>query len=122
MHKAVQAHFQALGTAVGTTAIGADRKHVIASRIERLSGLYTRFGEANESRYFDEINSLVQLLLRELEACPKAQKLDATFREKLRILHEELGLPPLKLKPPPTETPEKKPSKKRTRVAVRQAL
>jgi hypothetical protein len=122
MHKAVQAHFEALETAVGTTAIGADRKHVIASRIGRLSGLYTRFGEANESRYFDEINGLVQLLLKELEACPKAQKLDPTFREKLNRLHEQLGLPPLRLKPPPAPPAEKKASKKRTRVAVRQGL
>jgi hypothetical protein len=120
MYKAVQAHFEALETAVGTTTIGADRKHVIASRIGRLSGLYTRFGEANESRYFDEISGLVQLLLRELEACPKAQKLDATFREKLNRLHEELGLPPLNLKSPPTPGAAKKASKK-SRPATRKA-
>lgn len=120
MHKAVQAHFHALEVAVGTTAVGADRQHIIASRIGRLTGLYTKFGEANESRYFDEINGIVQLLLRELEACPKAQKLDASFREKLRTLHEELGLPPLRLKPPPTAIPDKKPRKKRTRVPIGQ--
>ncbi len=120
MHASVNAHFQALEKAVGTTAIADDRKHIIATRIGRLAGLYTKFGEANESRYFDEINGLVQLLLRELEACPKAQKLDATFREKLKSLHEELGLPPLSLKPPPAPPSEKKASKKRTRVAVEQ--
>ena len=108
MDEAVQAHFEALENAVRHTAVAADRQQIIAKRIGRLAGLYTRFGEANESRYFDEINGLVQLLLTELEACPKAQKLDALFREQLRILHEELGIPPLRLKPAPTPAPAKK--------------
>ena len=112
MHKAVQAHFQALQDAVETTALTTEAKQVNAGRIARLADLYTRFGDNHESRYLDEINGVVRLVLRELEACPKAQNLDAAFRDKLMLLHEELGLPPLNLKSPPTPRAAKKTSKR----------
>jgi hypothetical protein len=113
MHEAVKAHFQPLEDAVRTTAITAERKQLIAMRVGRLSGLYTKLRQTHESRYFDEISGLVQLVLRELEACPDAQKLDLAFRTKLRHLHEELGLPLLSLKAPPAP---KKASRKREKV------
>ena len=121
MHEDVQTHFQALQDAVETTAITTERKHIIAGRIGRLPGLYTRFRESYESRYFDEINGLVRLVLRELEACPKAQTLDAAFRDKLMLLHEELGLPPLNLKSLPTPRAVKKTSKRTRPAAIRKA-
>ena len=48
-------------------------------------------------------------MLKDLEACPEAQKLDAAFRDGLRDLHEQLGLPRLALKalPAPTTRPRK---------------
>ena len=121
MHEAVQAHFQTLQDAVETTAITTERKHINAGRIGRLADLYARFREGHESRYFDEINGLVRLVLRELEACPKAQNLDAAFRDKLMLLHEELGLPPLSLKSPPTPRATKKTSKTNRPAAIRRA-
>ena len=99
MHETIQAHFQALQDAVCTTAIPADRQQVIATSIKRLSALYLQFRESNESRYGEEIARVVQSVLKELEACPEARKLDADFRAKLRLLHDELGVPGLLLKP-----------------------
>ena len=121
MHEALQAHFQALQDAIDTTAITTERKHINAGRIARLAGLYTRLRESHESRYFDEINGLVQLVLRELEACPKAQNLDSAFRDKLMLLHEELGLPPLNLKSPPPPRAAKKTSKRVRPAAIKKA-
>ena len=98
MHADIRAHFQALVEAVQGTAIPAERKEVVAGSVQRLSSLYAKFRETNESRYGAEIASLVQGILKDLEACPKARKLDAPFREKLRRLHDELGVPSLALK------------------------
>ena len=99
MHEAIQAHFQELAHAVETTAIPADRQQVLKTSINGLAKLYTQFRETNESRYGKEITRVVQAVLRELETCPQARKLDADFREKLRLLHDRLGVPGLVLKP-----------------------
>jgi hypothetical protein len=107
MHAEIQMHFQTLVDDVQETALPADRKEVFAGSIQRLSALYIKFRQADESRYFDEITRLVQALLKDLEVCPEAQKLDADFREKLRLLHEELGLPKLALKSTPPPKPKK---------------
>jgi hypothetical protein len=101
MHKDIQAHFEALVGAVQGTAIPAERKGVVTRCVQRVSSLYTKLHETNESRYSDELTALVQGVLRELEVCPEAQKLDAPFRAKLRFLHEELGVPTLALKSAP---------------------
>jgi hypothetical protein len=108
MHETVQAHFAALEKAVRTTAIPADRKQFIATAIEKLPDLYRQYRQTNESRFGDEITRLVQAVLKQLEACPKAQKLDADFREGLRVLHEDLGIPSLPLRPvaPPPKPPK----------------
>src|SRR5262249_25618900 len=97
------AHFRELEEAVRTTAVPAERKEVIAGSVRRLSALYARFRETDESRYGDAISRLVQGVLKDLEACPEARRLGAAFREKLRRLHEALALPHLALKaaPPP---------------------
>jgi hypothetical protein len=99
MHETIQAHFQALADAVVPTAIPADRQQVITNSIQRLSKLYAQFRETNESRYGEEITRVVQSVLNELETCPEARKLDAAFRAKLRLLHDQLGVPGLALKP-----------------------
>ncbi len=98
MHKTIQAHFRKLENAIGTTAIPPDRQKVVSAAIARLDALYTCFRQTNESRYGDEITRGVQSVLKELEACPEAQKLDASFREGLRLLHDRLGVHALSLK------------------------
>jgi hypothetical protein len=108
MHESIRAHFRELEEALRSTAVPADRLEVIAGSIRRLPALYARFRETNESRHGEEIARLVQGVLKDLQACPQARGLDAAFREKLRLLHEELGVPPLALKAaPPTPAPRK---------------
>src|SRR5258706_192530 len=113
MHTDIHAHFAELEEAIESTAVPKDRKEVIGNFIKRLPGLYTKYCQTTESRYFVEITGIVQAVLKDLEACPEAQKLDAAFREKLRLLHEEVGLGklPLKSAPPPPK-PKKTPKKK----------
>src|ERR1044071_4196725 len=101
MHPDIQAHFRELEDAVRTTAVPPDRREVIAGSVRQLAALYTKFRQTNDSRYGDEITRRVQGILRELQTCPEARQLDAAFREKLRLLHEEAGVPPLALKPAP---------------------
>src|SRR5262245_22359407 len=89
MHPDIQAHFQDLKHSVRATAVPPDRREVIAGSVRQLSALYTKFRQTNDSRYGDEITRLVQGILSELQACPEARKLEAAFRAKLRLLHEE---------------------------------
>jgi hypothetical protein len=112
MHESIRAHFQELEDAVQPTTLPADRKEAIGGSIKRLEALYTQFRLTNESRYFDEIARVVQWMLKDLEACPQAQQLDATFRQKLWHHHEELGLPRLALKPASPPPGSKKARKK----------
>jgi hypothetical protein len=113
MHPDIQAHFQELEDAVRATAVPPDRREVIAGSVRQLATLYTKFRQTNDSRYGDEITRLVQGVLRELQACPEARQLDAAFRAKLRLLHEEAGVPPLALKPAPPAPGTKKARKKK---------
>ncbi len=113
MHDSIRAHFKDLEDAVRATAVPADRQEVITNSVRLLPGLYARFRETDDSRYGDEIARVVQAILKDLEACPEAQKLDAAFREKLRLLHEELGVPKLALKPAPAPPGPKKTGKKK---------
>lgn len=108
MHESIRKHFAKLDKAIRTTAVPAQRKASIAGYIVKLSDLYTQYRLTNESRYGDEITRLVQGVLNELAACPDAQKLDAEFRSRLHLLHEELGVPtlPLKPSPPPPKAPK----------------
>ena len=119
MHEALLAHFHALQDALETTAISAEVEQINATRMGRLADLYTQFGKSHESRYLEEMSGLVRLILRELEGCPKAQALGAPFRDKLRLLHEELGLPALNLKSP--SLPRAAPRTNKTRRTARKA-
>ncbi len=80
----------------------------------RLVALYGQFRETNESRFGDLITRAVQEILRQLEACPQAVKLGEKFRDRLGILHEDLGIPRLSLKP--AKVPNK-PKKEKARKA-----
>ena len=99
--------------AVRSTAVPADRREVIAGLVRRLPALYTQFRETNESRWGEEITRVVQAVLKDLEACPESRKLDAAFRAKLSLLHEELGVPKLALKSVPKPPGPKKTRKKK---------
>jgi hypothetical protein len=55
---------------------------------------------------------VVQAVLKDLEACPEARKLDAAFRAKLSLLHEESGVRKLALKSAPPPGPKKARRKK----------
>ena len=112
MHETMRAHFQGLADAVRPTTIPADRKEVVAGSIKCLAALYTQSRQTDESRYFDEVTRVVQGVLKDLQAFPQAQELDAAFRQKLWHLHEELGLPRLALKPASPPPGSKKARKK----------
>jgi len=99
MHEQIRAHMAALQVALEDTSLTEERKQFISKSVANLVNLYERFRETNESRFGDSITKTVQSILRELEACPEASKLDAAFREGLYALHEELGIPRLALKP-----------------------
>jgi hypothetical protein len=72
-----------------------------------LSSLYIQYRRTSESRYAVEITRLLQGVLAELD---KAEA-DATgaqtagIIDRFRLLHEQLGLPALGLKPPPAPKP-----------------
>ena len=111
MHDMIQTHFAALQSVIEPTALTDERKQFVSTAIGKLTELYQRFRETNASRYGDEIARIVQSILRELEACPEARKLDASFRAGLHQLHEDLGIPKLTLKaapPPPKPTRKSK--------------
>ena len=110
MHESIRTHFKDLEEAVGSTAVPADRREVIAGLVRRLPALYDQFRETNDARWGEEITRVVQAVLKDLEACPEARKLDAAFRAKLSLLHEEWGVPKLTLK---SASP---PSQKKTRT------
>ena len=85
----------------------------IAGSVRQLAALYTKSRQTNDSRYGDEISLLVQGILKDLQACPEARQLDAAFRAKLRLLHEEAGVPALTLKPAPPAAGTKKARKQK---------
>jgi hypothetical protein len=111
MQKRIKSHFANLESAIEATSLTDERKQFISKSVEKLSGLYEQFRETNESRFGDTITQVVQSILRELEACPEASKLDAQFREDLYSLHEQLGIPRLSLKPLKVPPKPKKRSK-----------
>ena len=113
MHESIQTHFQDLEEAVRSTAVPSDRREAIAGLVGRLPALYTQFRDTNDSRWGEEITRVVQAVLKDLEACPEARKLDAAFRTKLSLLHEELGVPKLTLKSAPPPPGPKKTRKKK---------
>lgn len=124
--KTVQNHFKALGAKVQAAALPCECKHTAAWCLKKLPTLYALFMHTNESRYGDEIASLVRGVLRELavseSACPAAQQMAATMTRRLHCLHERLGLPGLDLKMPrATTAPHSQAgsSKKQPRTAPR---
>jgi hypothetical protein len=103
MDQTLQAQLAALGDEVGAAAIPDGCKHTAVWCAGRLPGLYAQFRQTSESRYGDEITRLVQAALKELatsqRARPEAEKLAASMTDRLRVLHEQFGLPGLNLTP-----------------------
>lgn len=119
----VQVHFKALGAKVQAAALPVESKHTAVWCLEKLPTLYALFLQTNESRYGDEISSLVRGVLYELanseSAYSAAQQLATTMTRRLHALHEQLGLPGLDLRTPRTSAPHAPAgsSKKRPRTA-----
>ena len=103
MNEAFQVRLAVIENDVSAAAIPDACRCVATWHIVQLSALYAKLRETGENRYVEEITRLVRGLLKELtttkKACPEAQQLAASIIEQLRLLHEQFGLPGLKLKP-----------------------
>ena len=97
MADALQAQLGALADEVRAASIPSDSKHTVLWCLESLPTLYAKFCQTSESRYGHEITRLVQAVFKELLQCkPKsrgAQQLAASIAYRLRLLHDQLGLP-----------------------------
>jgi hypothetical protein len=104
MEHTIQVQLVALGDEVRSAAIPTASKRTALWCVDKLPTLYAQFRLTNESRYGDEIARLVQGALSELvsseTASPATQELAASMTERLRLLHEESGIPGLNLRPP----------------------
>jgi hypothetical protein len=109
MDEALQDQFAALENEVRAAALPADCRHTALWCLGQLPPLYAQFRRTSESRYGGEITRLVRSVLNELaksqKACPEAQALAASMPERLRLIHEQFGLPALDLKPPGASPP-----------------
>jgi hypothetical protein len=96
-----QVRLAALGRGVQAAPMSDECKHTAAWCVGQLPNLYTKFQETNESRYGEEISRVVQALLNDLAASektrPGARKLADHITDKFRSLHEQFGLPKLRL-------------------------
>jgi hypothetical protein len=109
MDEVLRAPLEALADEVRAAAIPDGGKHTALWCVGQLAALYAKFRQTGESRYGDEITRLVQGVLKELskggKGFPGAPQLAASITERLRLLHERLGLPGLGLKPPAAPKP-----------------
>lgn len=109
MDKALQVQLSTIVAEVRGAALPESRLHTVAWCLEKLPTLYAQFRQNNESRYVEEITRLVQGVLKELvpeaKASPEARQLAASLIERLKLLHEEFGLPGLNLKIPGVSPP-----------------
>jgi hypothetical protein len=107
----------ALEDEVSSTSIADDSKHTAVWCVRQLPALYDKFRLTSESRYGEEITRLVRATLKALADGTgntiESRELAAGIPGRLRILHEQLGIPSLKLDPPVVARP--RPRKARTR-------
>ena len=108
MADALQAQLEALADEVQAAAIPNDGKQTVLWCLESLPALYAKFSQSNESRYGQEITRLVQGAFKELlQSEPislEAEQLAAGIACRLRLLHEQLGLPDLNVQSPRLST------------------
>ena len=104
MADALQAQLGVLADEIRAAAIPSDGKQTVLWCVEPLPTLYAQFRQTSESRYGHEITRLVQAAFKELlqrePISPKAQELAARIACRLRLLHEQLGLPELNVQSP----------------------
>jgi hypothetical protein len=109
---------------VRIAAVRAGCSHAALWSIGQLPTLYNQFHQTSESRFGEQITSLLQGVLqafaRSTRACPEAQQLSASLPDRLRLLHEQFGLPELRLKSPvakPLPSRKPRPASPRARKA-----
>lgn len=84
-------------------AISDGCKRTVSWCLGKLPGLYAEFCQTRESRFGEEITRLAQAavtgLVTTADISPEAQQLAAKVTKTLQRLHEQFGLPALRLKP-----------------------
>jgi hypothetical protein len=104
MDEELQARLAALADEVRVAAGPDGRLHTAVWCVGQLPGLYSRFRATNESRYGEEIARLVRAALKELAGggAPGDVDLASGVAGRLRLLHQEFGIPRLDFDPPAT--------------------
>src|SRR5262245_52206911 len=114
MDEAKQAHLAALEAEVRAAALSEAGQHTALWSLRQLLPRYAQYHQTRESRYGEEITRLVRGLLKGITegpgGGPSVQRLAKRILDRLRILHEQLGLPGLGL-------PAPKPPSRRSRKA-----
>jgi hypothetical protein len=104
MDEAVQADLAALEAEVRTAALSEGGKHTALWYLGQLLPMYAQYRQTRESRYGEEITRLVRGLLKGItegpSGGPSVQHLATRILDRLKILHEQLGLPGLGLPAP----------------------
>jgi hypothetical protein len=94
---------------VRSTVIPDESKHTAVWCVQQLPALYDKFRMTCESRYGEEITRLVRATLQALAdgkgSSLTSKELAAGIPGRLRVLHEQLGIPTLKLDPPVAPSP-----------------
>ena len=102
MDETLQTQLGRLGDEVRAAALPGECRHTALWCLGLLPALYARYRQTRESRYGDEIARLVRGVLTELAkgktAYPEGPALAAGIPDRLRLLHEQFGLPALDLK------------------------
>jgi len=109
MDESLQSLLAGLSSEVRATTIPSECKDTAVWCIVQLPTLYVKFRQTSENRYGNEITRLVRGVLKELvttkTACPEALQLAASITARLRLLHEQLGLPTLHFELPVKPSP-----------------
>jgi hypothetical protein len=125
MEHAIQVQLVTLGDEVRSAAIPNASKRTTLWCVDKLPALYAKFRLTCESRYGEEIARLLQAALSELvsseTASPATQELAASITERLRLLHEQSGIPGLDLKPPRPAPPRSRKTDKGCRKVGRKS-
>jgi hypothetical protein len=107
MREALQVQLAALCSEVGAERISGAWAQTADWCFGQLPSLYDKFCQTNESRYGDEITRRVMAVLKELASskkqCSAANKLATRITARLRLIHEQFGLPRLVLELPIAE-------------------
>ncbi|MGE3807881.1 MAG: hypothetical protein AB7K24_24720 [Gemmataceae bacterium] len=110
MNSALQEQIEALANEFKQATMPDKCKATAAWCLGQLPSLYRDFYETSESRHVEQIAHLVGGMVKEFQAatdCEDAKQFAATVPDRFSSLHEEYGLPRLKLKlssPTPTRS------------------